>query len=347
LFRWFNAAFDRTTSGYTSAVRSFRAAARPRAGRLRGFCCSLTGWGFARLPTGFVPVEDQGYVFANVQLPDAASLGADSRVRSARTTESRGTRPASDVISVAGYSLLSGTNSSNMGMVFIVFDPWEDRRTTRLSQEAILASLRRQFGENPRSDRVRIRPSGDRRTWRRRWISNAGPGPARPGMPRPEECRSGNGRHRIDQSGFAESEHDLQRPRPAVVRRGGSDQGDESERAAQCDLRDTPGLFGSAYVNDFNRFGRTYQVRVQADQQYRTQADDIQRLDVRNADGAMVPLGTLVTVRPSSGAQVITRYNLYPSAQINGEAAPGFSSGDALTLMEQMADCRIAGRDGL
>jgi multidrug efflux pump subunit AcrB len=98
---------------------------------------------------------------------------------------------------------------------------------------------------------------------------------------------------------------------------------------------------GSAYVNDFNRFGRTYQVRVQADQKYRMQAEDIGRLDVRNAEGAMVPLGTLVNVRPSSGAQVITRYNLYPSAQINGEAAPGFSSGDSLLLMEQMADAQL------
>jgi HAE1 family hydrophobic/amphiphilic exporter-1 len=98
---------------------------------------------------------------------------------------------------------------------------------------------------------------------------------------------------------------------------------------------------GSAYVNDFNRFGRTYQVLVQADEQFRSQADDIQRLDVRNVDGSMVPLGTLVTVDRISGPQVITRYNLYPCAQINGEAAAGFSSGEALTLMEQMSAAKL------
>jgi HAE1 family hydrophobic/amphiphilic exporter-1 len=94
---------------------------------------------------------------------------------------------------------------------------------------------------------------------------------------------------------------------------------------------------GTSYVNDFNRFGRTYQVNVQADEQYRNTADSIKDLEVRNADGEMVPLSTIVRVRDDLGPQVVTRYNLYPSAQINGEAAPGVSSGQALELMEQMA----------
>jgi HAE1 family hydrophobic/amphiphilic exporter-1 len=103
---------------------------------------------------------------------------------------------------------------------------------------------------------------------------------------------------------------------------------------------------GSSYVNDFNRFGRTYQVRVQADAQYRVRPDDIQRLYVRNADGGMVPIGAVVRVEETLGPQLVKRFNLYPSASINGQAAPGFSSGDALTLMEQMAEEKLPGGMG-
>jgi HAE1 family hydrophobic/amphiphilic exporter-1 len=94
-------------------------------------------------------------------------------------------------------------------------------------------------------------------------------------------------------------------------------------------------------VNDFNKFGRTYQVTVQADSRFRQQREDIQRLDVRNMRGEMIPLGTLVHVDESFGPQLVTRYNLYPAATINGEAAPGFSSGQALGLMEQMAEAKL------
>ena len=94
---------------------------------------------------------------------------------------------------------------------------------------------------------------------------------------------------------------------------------------------------GSSYVNDFNKFGRTYQVRVQAEPAFRINKDDIRRLEVRNRKGEMVPLGTLVKVSDTLGPQVINRYNLYPAASLNGEAAPGFSSGDALSLVEEMA----------
>jgi HAE1 family hydrophobic/amphiphilic exporter-1 len=98
---------------------------------------------------------------------------------------------------------------------------------------------------------------------------------------------------------------------------------------------------GSTYVNDFNKFGRTYQVNVQADSVFRVQKEDIQRLEVRNNNGQMVPLSTLVSVNEMLGPQIITRYNMYPAAPINGDAAPGFSSGQALNLMEQMAKAKL------
>lgn len=100
-------------------------------------------------------------------------------------------------------------------------------------------------------------------------------------------------------------------------------------------------ILGSAYVNDFNKFGRTFQVRVQAASQFRTQSDDIGRLEVRNSHGDMVPIGTLAKVEKVRGPQVITRYELFPAAMITGSSAPGYSSGQALAAMEQIARERL------
>mgnify|MGYP001118533846 FL=1 len=103
---------------------------------------------------------------------------------------------------------------------------------------------------------------------------------------------------------------------------------------------------GSAYVNDFNKFGRTWQVRVQADQRFRLKPEDIKRLEVRNRSGRMIPLGTFARVEKVNGPQIIPRYNLYPAATINGQAAPGFSSGQAMALMERMAEAKLPGSIG-
>ncbi len=340
LFRWFNAGFDRTTNGYARAVGgSVRRVAFVMAAY--ALLLVVTGMGLVHLPTGFVPDEDQGYVFANVQLPDAASLErtqATMRKVDDILIDSPG---VSDVVSVAGYSLLSGTNSPNMGMVFIIFEPWEVRRDPALTQEAMLLALRNAFREiregivfafvPPAIDGLGVAGGFQMQVQDRRDLGlNALETAAQ------EMVATGSA-----QPGLRNLNTTFSASVPQLFA--------EVDRAKAASLNvplssifgSLQAYLGSAYVNDFNRFGRTYQVRVQADQDFRGQAEDIQRLDVRNAQGAMVPLGTLVNVRPSSGAQVITRYNLYPSAQINGEAAPGFSSGDALSLMEQMAAAQL------
>ena len=340
LFRWFNAAFDRTSGGYASAVRvSVR-----RIGLVLAVYAGLlvlTGWGFARLPTGFVPTEDQGYVFANIQLPDAASL---ERTRTTmRTVDDllRNTPGVSDVISITGYSLLSGSNSSNMGMVFIVFDPWEARRDPALSQEAILTTLRQQFYEireaivfafvPPAIDGLGVAGGFQMQVQDRRDL----------GLTTLEASAQDMVATGTGQQGLRNLNTMFSARVPQLFAEVDRTKATNLNVPLSSIFGTLQAYLGSAYVNDFNRFGRTYQVRVQADQQYRTQLEAIRRLHVRNAAGAMVPLSTLVNVRPSSGAQIITRYNLYPSAQINGEAAPGFSSGDALSLMEQMAAAQL------
>ena len=228
-----------------------------------------------------------------------------------------------------------------MGMVFIIFDPWEVRRDESLSQEEILASLRRQFGEireaivfafvPPAIDGLGVAGGFQMQIQDRRDLGLSALEAAAQEM-----IATGS-----NQLGLRNLNSTFSARVPQLFVEVDRTKATNLNVPLSSIFGTLQSCLGSAYVNDFNRFGRTYQVRVQADPQYRTQADDIRRLYVRNADGAMVPLGTLVTVRPTSGAQVITRYNLYPSAQINGEAAPGFSSGDALTLMEQMADSQL------
>ena len=228
-----------------------------------------------------------------------------------------------------------------MGMVFIIFDPWEVRRDESLSQEGILTSLRSQFGEireaivfafvPPAIDGLGVAGGFQMQIQDRRDL----------GLPALEAAAQKMIATGSNQPALRNLNSTFSARVPQLFVEVDRTKATNLNVPLSSIFGTLQSCLGSAYVNDFNRFGRTYQVRVQADSQYRTQADDIRRLYVRNADGAMVPLGTLVTVRPTSGAQVITRYNLYPSAQINGEAAPGFSSGDALTLMEQMADSQL------
>ncbi len=298
LFRWFNAGFDRTTSGYARAVGgSVRRVALVMAAY--ALLLVVTGTGLAHLPTGFVPDEDQGYVLANVQLPDAASLERTQATMRKVDGILIGSPGVSDVVSVAGYSLLSGTNSPNMGMVFIIFDPWEARRDPALSQESMLLTLRNAFNEiregivfafvPPAIDGLGVAGGFQMQVQDRRDLGlNALEAAAQ------EMVATGS-----TQSGLRNLNTTFSARVPQLFA--------EVDRAKAASLNvplssifgSLQAYLGSAYVNDFNRFGRTYQVQVQADRNFRGQAEDIERLDVRNDQGAMVPLGTLVNVRPS------------------------------------------------
>jgi hydrophobe/amphiphile efflux-1 (HAE1) family protein len=339
-FRGFNTAFDHTTGGYTAAIKAI---VRRIVLAMVVFTSlvALTGWGFGTLPTGFLPTEDQGYAFVNVQLPDGASLQRTEAVMQRLDAILKETPGVADWVSINGYSLLSGTNGSNLGMVAVVFTPWGERTDPSLQQEAILDHLRAEFSAIESAVVYAFIP------------------PAIDGL-----GVAGGFQLQLQDRG-AVGLGELQQVADEIIQDGNAQAG---LTALNTTLRsNVPQLFvdvdrtkvktlgvplssvfntlqaylGSAYVNDFNKFGRTYQVRVQADGRFRASPDDIKYLDVRNASGQMIPLGTVVDIKDTVGAQVILRYNLYPSAQINGEPAAGFSSGQALTLMEQMADAKL------
>ena len=336
-FRGFDAVFKKTENGYTTMAKTF---VRRTAIMLLLFLglLGLTGWQFTRLPTGFLPIEDQGYVMASIQLPDAASLGRSQAVLGRIDGILKETPGIQDWVSLGGYSLIDGTNASNMATVFIIMKPWEERTDPSLSMAAILANLQRQFFQIQEA------------------IVFAFPPPAIPGL-----GVAGGFQMQLEDRG-AVGLGELQQMVQELVQAGNAQSGltnlnstfraDVPQLFAEVDRTKAKTMqvplssvfntlqtyLGSYYVNDFNKFGRTWQVKVQADHRFRMEPDDIRRLDVRDAGGKMVPIGTLVRVDQILGPQTILRYNLYPSASITGEASPGFSSGQALNLMEQMAD---------
>jgi HAE1 family hydrophobic/amphiphilic exporter-1 len=297
----------------------------------------LTGWQFANLPTGFLPTEDQGYIMVHVQLPNAASQERTNEVLDQIDGIIKEADGVADWVILGGYSLIDSTNASNAAAVFVTLNPWETRTDPSLQQEAILANLQGHFNQIQESIIYGFFP------------------PAIPGL----GVAGGFQMQIEDRGGVGLQELDTMVRE--IIRDGNAQTGlaglnttfrvDVPQLFAEVDRTKAKNLgipltevfgtlqayLGSAYVNDFNKFGRTWQVKVQADHQFRVEPRDIRTLDVRNAAGQMVPIGTLVSVERIIGPQTILRYNLYPTASITGAAAPGYSSGQALNLMEQLA----------
>jgi hydrophobic/amphiphilic exporter-1 (mainly G- bacteria), HAE1 family len=305
-----------------------------------GVLIAVTLWSFTSLPTGFLPTEDQGYVISGIQLPDAASLSRTTLAIEKMNRMIASTPGIAAWNSWGGRSILDGTTAANAGTIFIVFKPWEERGA-RLSQDVILADLRRRFAT--------IQDG----------VTFVFPPPAIRGL-----GVAGGFQMQIEDRGDIGLTA-LQKVAQEMVQDGNSQSGLTALNATfragvpqvYVDVDRTKvktlgiplssifsslqAYLGSAYVNDFTLFGRTYQVRIQAEPAFRVTPDDIKQLEVRNPAGQMVPLATLVDVQRKLGPQSISRYNLYPSAAITGQSAPGYSSGQALSLMEQMAAAKL------
>ncbi len=336
-FRWFNKGFDVTTGGYRWGIQTM-------VRRLVvvmfvfGGMLALTGWGLLRLPTSFMPTEDQGYVFANIQLPDGASLPRTQRTMEQFDEILKNTPGVVDWVSVAGYSMISGASGSNQGMIFIMFKPWDDRAgIPSESQQAILRNLQGQFNQVQDALAFAFVPPaidglGAAGGFQMQVVQSGAADYAQLQVTAEELVRDGN-----DQSGLANLNTTFRANAPQLFADVDRTKV-KTKGVSLTSVFDTLQAFlGSAYVNDYNDLGRTYQVQVQADQQFRRDPSDIGRLEVRNDKGEMISLGTFVDVRHEVGPQIVQRYMGKPTAQINGMAAPGYSSGQALALMEQMA----------
>jgi HAE1 family hydrophobic/amphiphilic exporter-1 len=335
-FRGFDKFFSKSETGYMNVAKAVTRRSAIML-LLALALAGLTGWQFAGLPTGFLPTEDQGYIMVHVQLPNAAAQERTNEVLDQIDDILKAADGVADWVILGGYSLIDSTNASNTAAVFVTLTPWEDRTDASLQQEAILANLQGHFNQIQESIIYGFFP------------------PAIPGL----GVAGGFQMQIEDRGGVGLQELDTMVRE--IVRDGNAQTGlaglnttyrvDVPQLFAEVDRTKAKNLgipltevfgslqayLGSAYVNDFNKFGRTWQVKVQADHPFRVEPRDIRTLDVRNAAGQMVPLGTLVKVERIIGPQTILRYNLYPTASITGAAAPGYSSGQALNLMEQLA----------
>ena len=339
-FRWFNSAFDLGTSAYTAVIRRLVKIVLVVMVVYVGLV-GTTGFLFTQLPTGFVPTEDQGYMFVNVQLPDGAVSTRTSEVLKELETVYAETPGISDWVNVSGFSLLSGNAGSNLGLSVVIFDPWEERTTPELSQEAILSKLQQRFfGINEAIVFGFIPPPID-------GLGNAG------GFQMEVQDRGNSGYNRLQnvaedlveagntQTGLASLNTTFRANVPQIFVDVDRTKAKTMDIPLGSIFGTLQAYLGSAYVNDFTYLNRSYQVRVQAEAEFRARSEDIETLDVRNSSGEMVPLDAIVDVTDEFGPTVVRRYNLYPSASLNGSAAPGYSSGQALELMGQLATSRL------
>ena len=289
------------------------------------------------MPTGFVPGQDKQYLVAFAQLPDAASLDRSEDVIQ-RMGEIALKQPGVEhAVAFPGLSINGFTNSPNSGIVFVTLKPFEQRRERRLSAGAIAGALNQKFGA--------IQDA---------YIAVFPPPPVMGlgtigGFRMQIEDRSDRGfdeLYKQTQNLIAASQKDpalagLFSSFQVTVPQVDADVDREKAKAEGVNLGDVyqtmQAYMGSLYVNDFNRFGRTYQVNVSADPAFRHTPQDILQLKTRNAQGQMVPLGSFVTVQQGAGPDRVQHYNGYPTAEINGGPAPGFSSGQAQAAMEKLA----------
>ncbi|MEZ6234057.1 MAG: efflux RND transporter permease subunit, partial [Phycisphaerales bacterium] len=338
-FRWvgnvFNWVFARITSAYTWLIRwSCRLAPIPLA--LFAGVIVLSGWLYTRVPTGFVPEEDLGFVMIDMQLPDGASLQRTRSVVDRVAAQVGDVEGVQDVTAIAGFSMLNGQGAKN-GVAWIVLDPWDERVRTGRGVDAILGEIRGRMAAIQEAQFLSfslpaIPGIGNAAGYDLRLQDRGNVG--RSEMQRAIDAMVGQS---MQQAGILAAFSSYRAAVPQLY----LDIDREKVLRLGVPLEDVFGTLqasmGSSYVNDFNEFARTWQVNVQAVPEARLSAEDVLRLEVRNAGGDMIPIGTFATIRDSFGPDQVTRYNLYPSAQLNGIPAPGTSSGDAMALTEAMA----------
>ena len=334
-FKWFNKVFGAATDGYVNWCRHLIHKA-VIAFILLGVIAFGAGHFGKQLPKSFLPDEDQGYIYAGLQLPDAASLQRSSE--SSRDVEKAilETPGVENVTSINGYSMLSGVATTYSSFYFISLKPWDERKTPETSYQGIKAALQR---------RLAGISSG---------LAFSFPPPAIPGVGTSGgvtfilEDRSGSG---IDFLGANAQKFMAEaRKRPELtgvmttalfgVPQVGVKVDNAKAMTQQIQLSNlyetVQTFMGGSLINFFNRFGLQWQVYVQADGDFRTRPENLGKFYVRNSFGDMVPLGTLTSTYSRSGAEFVMRYNLFNCVQINASAAPGYSSGQAMAALEDV-----------
>jgi multidrug efflux pump subunit AcrB len=340
-FRLFNAAFDFSTNAYTRSVGGLLRVSLVVLA-LYGGLLGLTWWSFTHTPTGFIPQQDKGYLLVNVQLPDAASVARTMDVVRRIEDIALHTEGVHHSVAISGQSILLGANASNFGALYLMLNDFEDRVKADLSAEAIAATLQEKFQKEVPAAVVNIF-----------------------GAPPVEGLGTAGGFKIVVQDTGDNGMAALQHAADQVVANGEAeprlqglftsfradtpwlelivDRTQAKDRGVSIDdLRTTlESTIGPYYINDFNRFGRTWQVNVQAKSSFRQSAEDIKQLKVRNNQNDMVPLADFARVRNVSGPVVVMRYNMYAAAPVHADPGPDTSSGQAIASLEAAANDQL------
>src|SRR5467141_2134324 len=336
-FRAFNALYDPFERAYGRLIGSMVARS--------GLMCVIAlivivgaGYGLSRVATGFLPIEDQGYLLVTVQLPDGASLVRTKRVLD-QVGAIAGKNPVvANVIGISGVSALDNNSTlANAGVAYVVLKDWSERGKGE-DLQSLFQQFNRDFAAITEARIVVFPPPPIQ------GIGNAG------GFAMQLELRDGSFdlaklqtttnaviKDAQTQSGLQRVTSSFRSTVPQLkvdVDRAKA----ETLQVSIDEVFATLGAYlGSSFVDQFNKFGRVFQVYVQADSQFRLRPEDVELLPVRNKQGTMIPLGTMVRITPIVGPSLLSLYNLYPSSTVIGLPATGFSSGEAMALMEQIA----------
>jgi hydrophobic/amphiphilic exporter-1 (mainly G- bacteria), HAE1 family len=336
VYRGFNRIYDRIEAGYLRIIGGITRRSAAMA-VLALVLAGISVWGVLRLPTAFIPAEDQGYLMVAVQLPDGASLERTEKTLVRVRDAARAISGVDQVIEISGISLLDSATLSNAGAIWVVLKDWSLRGPGQ-SLGVIRAKLSQAVAELPDGQAFVFVPPP---------IPSLG---STGGFTMQVELRDGS-------SDYAELYKVARTIAENAEAQSALEGVDTSFRASvpqvlllidrtkaerlQVSVGDVFGALGaylgSSYVNQFNLFGHNFQVYAQAEGKARLRASDIEKLTVKSNAGKMVPIGALAQVEPMVGPAVITLYNLYPAATVYGSASAGFSSGQAMNLMEQIA----------
>lgn len=332
-FRWFNSSLDFTRGGYLWLVgKGLRLAVVVIL--LFAGIVAATGWLYVKTPTGFIPADDMGYFFINIQLPDAAKLARTRDVVNQVEQIALNTPGVTDIVTVNGFSLLSGTAASNNGLGVVILDDWANRPHV----DQILGQMAGQFAKVPEAIIFPFAPPPIQ------GLGSAG------GIEYQLQDTSDAGVDALQDAAdaFAAAAADD----PSIARLISTFRARVPQLFVDVDRVKAQKLgvplgvvfdtlatnLGGTYVNDFNYFGRVFRVYAQAEAEFRSSAADITLLKVRNRQGQTLPLDTIATVKDSVGPAAISRFNLYPSVTLTGEAAPGVSSGLAIQTMRDLSE---------
>jgi multidrug efflux pump len=372
-FFWlFNFAFRHTTNAYTRVVGmllrvSFLVLI------VYAAMLGLTYWGFNQLPTGYIPTQDKGYLLVSLQMPDATALERTKEVVNRADQILHEEKGVGDTISISGQSFVLGAFGPNFGQFFVPLKPFSERETPDMTSAAIADRLTKKiskevpearlaiFGPPPvaglgsgggfkfivedrgENDLKKLQDETDKLVALGNRLGGLGPDgraleavSAPPGSNQPIPPLSEGQTHDLPKLKGLMTIFTVKSPQKYFDLNR-----DQCERLGvnPSDVFSTLQIYlGSLYANDFNLYGRTWQVNVQAKGEFRNHEEDVRRLMVRNKTGGMVPLGTVGDVTDINGPLILTRYNMYPAAAITGDTMPGVSSGDAIKMMEALAN---------